>query len=407
MWARSQRRSAWRRRRGIIVATGRECQLVGAQPDTGRDVFKTIPFVDLQRLHAGMGAALEGAFHTVVRDASFTLGEKVEAFENAFASYVGVRFAVGVGSGTDALLLALKACGVGPGDEVITAANTFAATAEAIVMTGARPVFVDVREDTLVMDLHAVASAITGDTRAIVPVHLYGQPVEMLPLMELARARGLTVIEDACQSHGAKCGGRRTGGIGRAGCFSFYPSKNLGALGDGGMVTTDDDEIADRVRLLRNHGEDGSRLHVEQGYCTRLHALQAAFLSEKLPYLDEWNALRVRAATFYDDMLSSADVVPPQRGPGGTHVYHLYVVRVRDRDRVRRELGEMGIQTGIHYAVPLHLEPAFAGLGYSAGDFPVAERAAESIISLPMYPYIGEEEVARVSQSVVDVVGRV
>lgn len=378
---------------------------MGAQPDTGRDVVKTIPFVDLQRLHAAMGAALEGAFHSVVRDASFTLGEKVEAFENAFASYVGVRFAVGVGSGTDALFLALKACGVGPGDEVITAANTFAATAEAIVMTGARPVFVDVREDTLVMDLQAVALAITENARAIVPVHLYGQPVDMLPLMELARARGLMVIEDACQSHGAKCGVHRTGGIGDAGCFSFYPSKNLGALGDGGIVTTDDEEIADRVRLLRNHGEDGSRLHVEQGYCTRLHALQAAFLSEKLPYLDEWNALRVRAATLYDDMLSSADVVLPQRGPGMTHVYHLYVVRVRDRDRVRRELGEIGIQTGIHYAVPLHLEPAFAALGYSAGDFPVAERAAESVISLPMYPYIDDDEVARVCESLAEAVG--
>lgn len=367
--------------------------------------MEMIPFVDLQRLHAAMGPALERAFRSVVGDASFTLGKNVEAFENAFASYVGVRSAVGVGSGTDALFLALKACGVGSGDEVITAANTFAATAEAILIAGARPVFVDVHEDTLVMDVGAVESAITEKTRAIVPVHLYGQPVDMPPLMELARARGLKVIEDACQSHGALCGDRRAGSIGDAGCFSFYPGKNLGALGDGGIVTTDVEEIADRVRLLRNHGEDGSRLHVEQGYCSRLHALQAAFLSEKLPYLDEWNALRGRAAALYDESLSSADVVLPRRGPDVTHVYHLYVVRVRDRDRVRRELGEAGIQTGIHYALPLHLERAFAPLGYSAGDFPVAEGAAQSILSLPMHPYLEADEVARVCERLVEAVG--
>ncbi len=223
-----------------------------------------------------------------------------------------VRHAIGVGSGTDALHLALRACGVGAGDEVITAVNTFAATAEAIIMAGAKPVFVDVTEDTLLMDLDDVETAVTKNTRAIIPVHLYGQPVDMDRLMGFARPRGIKVIEDACQSHGARCGKFRTGGIGDAGCFSFYPSKNLGALGDGGIVTTDDDQIAERVRLLRNHGEEGSsRLHVESGYCTRLHTLQAAFLNEKLPYLDEWNALRMRAAALYDDMLAPSDVVVP------------------------------------------------------------------------------------------------
>lgn len=376
------------------------------QLDAQAGVFRTIPFVNLQRQHMAMGNALEGAFHGVLGEAAFTLGPKVASFESAFASYIGVKHAVGVGSGTDALFLALKACGVGAGDEVITAVNTFAATAEAIMMAGARPVFVDVHDDTLLMDLDAVESAITPNTRAIIPVHLYGQPVDMQRLMELAKGRGIKVVEDACQSHGARCGVYRTGGIGDAGCFSFYPSKNLGALGDGGIVTTDDDDIAAHIRLLRNHGEDASRLHVEQGYCTRLHAIQAAFLTEKLPYLDDCNALRMRAATLYGDLLSDADLLLPTHTRGVTHVYHLYVVRVRDRDRFRERLEGRGIQTGIHYAVPLHLEPAFAWLGYSQGDFPVAERAAEAIVSLPMYPYIDYEEVARVCETIAEVVGR-
>ncbi len=370
-----------------------------------KGVFRTIPFVNLQRLHQMMGSSLDAAFFNVVKDASFTMGPKLEAFEDNFAAYIGVRHAVGVGSGTDALHFALRACGVGPGDEVITVANTFAATAEAILMAGATPVFVDVVEDTLLMDLDAVEAAVTERTKAIIPVHLYGQPVDMDRLMSFAQPRGIKVVEDACQAHGARCGKFRVGGIGDVGCFSFYPSKNLGALGDGGIVTTDDDEIAERIRLLRNHGEEGSsRLHVESGYCSRLHTLQAAFLNEKLPYLDEWNALRMRAAALYDDMLDKADVVTPVRADGGcTHVYHLYVVRVSDRDQVRAELSERGIQTGIHYAVPLHLEPAFANFGYSAGAFPVAERAAGSIVSLPMYPYIEFDEVARVCEAVEEV----
>lgn len=351
-----------------------------------------------------MGNSLEAAFFGVMRDAAFTMGPRLEAFEGNFASYIGVRHAVGVGSGTDALHLALRACGIGPGDEVITVANTFAATAEAIVMAGARPVFVDVSEDTLLMDLDAVEAALTERTRAVIPVHLYGQPVAMERLMAMVRGRDIKVIEDACQSHGARCGKFRTGGIGDVGCFSFYPSKNLGALGDGGIVTTDDQEIADRVRRLRNHAEEGSsRLHVEPGYCTRLHTLHATFLNEKLPYLDEWNSLRMRAAALYDDLLSPADAVLPVRRDGVTHVYHLYVIRVADRDTVRSELAERGIQTGVHYSVPLHLEPAFADLGYSAGDFPVAERAAASILSLPMYPYIEFDEVTRVCEAVVEV----
>jgi len=362
-----------------------------------------IPFVDLQRLRSDIGDSLESAFHSVVDEGAFTLGSKVEQFEESFAAFIGVAHAIGVGSGTDALHFALRAAGVGPGDEVITAVNTFAATAEAIMMAGARPVFVDVDEATLLMDLDAVAAALSPRTRAIIPVHLYGQSVDMIRLMDLAHRAGVKVVEDACQAHGARCGMYRAGGLGDAGCFSFYPSKNLGALGDGGIVTTDDEGIASRVRLLRNHGEDQSRLHVEPGYCSRLHALQAALLTEKLPHLEHWNSLRMQAASLYDDLLSPADVVLPGRADGVSHVFHLYVIRARNRDRLRERLADRGIQTGIHYAVPLHLEPAFSELGYARGEFPVAEQAASSIVSLPMYPYLGSEEVARVSEAVCEV----
>jgi dTDP-4-amino-4,6-dideoxygalactose transaminase len=361
---------------------------------------EAIPFVDLARLHEHVGGSLERAFRDVVSECSFTLGPHVERFEEEFASFVGVARAVGVGSGTDALHFALRACGVGAGDEVITAVNTFAATAEAILMAGARPVFVDVDECTLLMDMDAVQAAITEKTRAIIPVHLYGQSVDMIRLMDIARRAGVKVVEDACQAHGASCGAYRVGSLGDVGCFSFYPGKNLGALGDGGIVTTDNEAIAARIRSLRNHGEDASRLHVESGYCSRLHALQAAFLSAKLPHLERWNSMRTQTAALYDRLLARSGVVLPGRAESVSHVFHLYVIRVGSRDRLRAELADQGIQTGIHYAVPLHLEPAFAGLGYSRGEFPVAERAAASIVSLPMYPFLSEDEVARVAEAV-------
>jgi dTDP-4-amino-4,6-dideoxygalactose transaminase len=361
---------------------------------------EAIPFVDLARLHEHVGGSLERAFRDVVSECSFTLGPHVERFEEEFASFVGVAYAVGVGSGTDALHFALRACGVGAGDEVITAVNTFAATAEAILMAGARPVFVDVDECTLLMDMDAVQAAITEKTRAIIPVHLYGQSVDMIRLMDIARRAGVKVVEDACQAHGASCGAYRVGSLGDVGCFSFYPGKNLGALGDGGIVTTDNEAIAARIRSLRNHGEDASRLHVESGYCSRLHALQAAFLSAKLPHLERWNSMRTQTAALYDRLLARSGVVLPGRAESVSHVFHLYVIRVGSRDRLRAELADQGIQTGIHYAVPLHLEPAFAGLGYSRGEFPVAERAAASIVSLPMYPFLSEDEVARVAEAV-------
>jgi dTDP-4-amino-4,6-dideoxygalactose transaminase len=359
-----------------------------------------VPFVDLKRQHDSVHTELDAAFHRVVAQGSFTLGVEVEALEREFASYVGVAHAIGVGSGTDALHFALRACGIGPGDEVITAVNTFAATAEAILMCGARPVFVDIDEHTCLMDLDATEAAITTRTRAIVPVHLYGQCTDMHRVNAIARVNGLKVVEDACQAHGAQRDGLMAGASSDAGCFSFYPSKNLGALGDGGIVTTDDESIARRVRSLRNHGEDVTRLHVESGYCSRLHGMQAALLRAKLPHLDEWNALRIDAARVYDAAFGGSGVVTPVVAPGAKHVYHLYVVRVRARDRVRATLSDCGIQTGIHYQVPLHLEPAFAASGHAVGSFPVAERAAAQILSLPMYPYLTEGEILGVAEAV-------
>jgi dTDP-4-amino-4,6-dideoxygalactose transaminase len=361
-----------------------------------------VAFVDLHRMHESIQKDLDAAYHRVVGASAFTLGREVEAFEQAFAAYVGTRHAIGVASGTDALHLALRARGIGPGDEVITAVNTFAATAEAILMAGARPVFADIDEYYLI-DVDHAASLVTPRTRAIIPVHLYGQPADMIAVNELAARYDLFVLEDACQAHGSSRDGRSAGSSGDAAAFSFYPGKNLGALGDGGMVTTNDDGLAARIRLLRAHGENAERLHVEPGYCSRLHGMQAAFLAAKLPHLDSWNAMRAAAADRYDAGLHGAGVVTPAVAPGASHVYHLYVIQVDGRDGFRAELGARGIQTAVHYAWPLHVEPAFAFLGYRRGEFPKAEAAVERIVSLPMYPYLLFDEVDRVIAAVREV----
>ncbi|HSK48285.1 MAG TPA: DegT/DnrJ/EryC1/StrS family aminotransferase [Coriobacteriia bacterium] len=360
----------------------------------------TVPFVDIARMHDPLAGGLHEAFSRVMNHGGFTLGQEVEKFEREFADYVGVSHAVGVSTGTDALHLALRALGIGVGDEVITAVNTFAATAEAILMAGARPVFVDIDPQTYLMDLAAVESAITERTRAIIPVHLYGQSVNMRQLNRIAERHDLKIVEDACQAHGAQRYGLAAGAGGDAGCFSFYPSKNLGAIGDGGMVVTDDADTAERIRLLRCHGEDGQRLHVEPGYCARLHSLQAAFLRTKLPLLDEWNQSRAEAAAAYGRAISPGSVTLPSIADGADHVFHLYVVRAPDREQFRSRLADKGVQTAIHYALPLHLEPAFAALGYGPGDFPHAEKATSEIVSLPMFPYLTEREIEYVATSV-------
>ena len=356
----------------------------------------TIPFVDLKAPGAELLDQYEAAFRSVVERAAYTLGPEVKEFEAAFASFCGCTHAIGVSSGTDALKLACLAVGVDHGDEVIVPANTFIATAEAVSHIGARPVFVDVLEDAT-MDPAALASAMTERTKAIVPVHLFGQPARMDEILSFADERGIPVIEDVCQAHGALYRGRLCGSMGAAAAFSFYPGKNLGALGDGGAVTTNDAAIAECVSLLRNHGQSDKYTHAAVGYCDRLHNLQAAFLNVKLPHLVGWNAARQRAAALYDAAL--ADVPGVTRIPtraGVEHVFHLYVIELDDRDAVRDALVAAGVECGIHYPIPLHLTPAYASLGYARGDFPVAERLAERILSLPMHPYLSKEQIAYV-----------
>lgn len=361
---------------------------------------RPIPFMDLWSLHEPIEDEIREATDRVIKNSSFTLGEELERFEHAFALYTESPFAVGVSSGTDALHLALLACGVKPGDEVITVPNTFIATTEAITMCGATPVLADIDEATYCMDPSRLAGAITEKTTAVIPVHLYGQIADMDAIMAIARSNGLKVIEDACQAHGAKYRGRQAGSFGDAACFSFYPGKNLGGFGDGGMVVTTDKDVAERIRVYRHHGQVGKNLHDVEGFCDRLDAIQAAVLNVKLAHLDTWNDARRAAAEHYDDVLEDCGVTRPFTRPGLEHVYHLYVVRTPYRDRLQQALTEQNIGTGIHYPVPLHLSAAYKRLGYNVGDFPVSEKAASEILSLPMFPGITEEQIEEIGHNV-------
>jgi len=354
----------------------------------------TVPFVDLRAQARELHDEFFEVFESVTSRAAYTMGPELKDFEAEFAAFCEATHCVGVGSGTDAVRMALQVAGVGPGDEVVVPANTFIATAEAVSHLGATPVFVDCVEDTALMDVTQIEAAVTERTKAIVPVHLYGQPCDMDAIAAVAGRRGLAVVEDACQAHGARFKGRRAGSFGVAAAFSFYPGKNLGALGDGGAVTTQSDELREQLLLLRNHGQADKYTHSVVGWCSRLHNLQAGILGVKLAHLDAWNAARRGAAARYDELFSSVDGVEPIRcGNDVEPVYHLYVVRVGERDAVRDKLGADGVESGIHYPVPLHLQPAYAALGHGRGDFPVAERLAERVLSLPMFPEITDTQV--------------
>jgi dTDP-4-amino-4,6-dideoxygalactose transaminase len=356
-----------------------------------------LPFVDLAAQRTDLRGEIERACLDALIAGEHILGPDVDAFEQEYARFCGVAHGVGVDSGTSALELALRALGIGPGDEVITAASTFVATTLAIIHTGARPVLVDVDRFTYTIDPSAVAAAITPRTQAIVPVHLYGQCADMEPLLALARRHGLAVVEDACQAHGARQSGRRAGSLGDAAAFSFYPSKNLGAAGDGGMVVTQDADLADRLRLLRNYGQRRKNHSEIVGHNRRLDTLQAAMLRVKLPHLERWNAVRRSHAASYDEALAAAPVVRPAVAAANEPVWHLYVIRVAERDAVRAHLAAAGIETGVHYPVPVHLQPSHRSLGYRRGDFPVSERLAEQGVSLPMYPELPPEAAERVA----------
>jgi dTDP-4-amino-4,6-dideoxygalactose transaminase len=359
-----------------------------------------IPLVDLKAQYAAIQPAVEDAIRRVLEKTSFIMGPEVTAFESAFAEVCGVRHCIGVGSGTAALELTLRALGVGNGHEVITVAHTFIATAEAISAVGALPVFVDIDPATYNLDPDLLEAAITQKTAAILPVHIYGQPANMDAILAVAERHGIPVIEDAAQAHAATWSGAPAGSLATAACFSFYPGKNLGAYGDAGAVTTDNDEIAEQVRLLRNHGRHDKYLHEIKGFGHRIDALQAAILAAKLPYLHDWTTSRRRLAARYTELLSDLEVVLPAVDPAAEPAWHLYVIRTAQRDEMLAFLKREGIGAGIHYPIPLHLQPAYADLGYSAGSLPITERVAQSCLSLPLYPEMTDAQQDQVVAAV-------
>jgi dTDP-4-amino-4,6-dideoxygalactose transaminase len=358
---------------------------------------RNVPFLDLDRVHAGLKEDFLGAFARLIDSGQFTNGPEVAQFEGEFARYCDTEQCVGVASGLDGLRLALLGLGVGAGHEVVVPALTFAATAEAVTQVGATPVFADVRDGDFGLNAAGVAAAITGNTRAIIPVHLYGQIGDIRPLEEVASRQGVAIIEDACQAHGARRDGRSAGSIGVAGVFSFYPSKNLGAMGDAGAVVTDDPNLAAKLRALREHGQLRKYEHEHEGYTARLDTLQAIVLLLKLAYLDEWNSARAEAAAWYSSALANVgDLHLPTIAAQSEPAWHLYVVRTADPEGLARFLRERGIGTGRHYPQPLHLAPAYERLGYESGALPVSEAVAAQALSLPLFPGITQEELARV-----------
>jgi len=360
-----------------------------------------VPFFDAATQQRSVMAETQAAIQDVLDEARFILGPQVGEFERAFAELVGVGHAVGVSSGLDALRLALTALDVVPGDEVILPANTYVATALAVSAVGARPVLVDCDPRTYLIDCGQIGAAITARTKAIIPVHLTGQAADMDAVLDLARAHGLHVVEDAAQAHGTTYRGRACGAMGALGCFSFYPSKNLGACGDAGMVTTGDGRLADRVRRLRNYGEEAKYHHVEKGTNARLDTLQAAVLSVRLRQLAAWNEARNRHAERYRRLLTGVgDITFQDQAPGSNHVYHLFVVETGRRDELREHLDDAGVQTGVHYPVPIHLQRAYEDLGHKPGDFPNAERLAARMLSLPMFPELRPEQLAYVADQI-------
>jgi dTDP-4-amino-4,6-dideoxygalactose transaminase len=356
-----------------------------------------VPFLNLKAQYDAIAQEVEHSIKEVLGSCAFSGGPYVERFEGEFASFCGASHAVGVGSGTEALWLALVALGVKPGDEVITAPNSFIATAEAISLAGAEPVFVDVEEGSFTLDPALLETAITPRTKAVIPVHLFGQTADMDPILAIARKHGIAVLEDACQAHGAEYKGRRAGSLGDAGCFSFYPGKNLGAYGEAGGVVTSDRQLADRIRMLRDHGQSRKYYHEMVGTNGRMDGIQGAVLSVKLKYLNDWNtARRLHASTYRKVLEGITSVMAPTEMQYARHVYHVYAVRSGARERLIDALASSGIACGVHYPVPIHLQRAYACRGEGVGSFPVAERCAQEFVSLPMFPELTEEQIAYV-----------
>jgi len=364
-----------------------------------------VPYFDLKEQYRDLRDEIREAMDRVCNKAAFILGEEVDQFEQAFAEYCGVKHCVGLNSGTSALHLALLAAGIGPGDEVITTANTFIATAEAICYTGATPVFADIDAATANIDPARIEAAMTKRTRAIIPVHLYGRPVNLDAITIIASDHGLLLIEDACQAHGARYGAKRAGGFGHSAAFSFYPGKNLGAYGEGGALTTNDDEVAKLVRALRSHGETTRYVHKYVGYNYRMDGFQAAVLNVKLKHLDEWTSKRQAFSSLYRELLADARVELPQDDPDADCVYHLFVAYVKDRDAVRGALEERGVQTAVHYPIPVHLQEGLAHLGYKKGSLSNTESACDRVLSMPLFPEMTNEQVRYAATCLTEIVG--
>jgi len=366
-----------------------------------------IPFLDLTAHHEPIREEINAAIQEVVRKSAFAGGPFVAAFEKDFAAFCGSRYAIGLGSGTEALWLALLALEVGPEDEVITVPSTFMATAEAISCCGARPVFVDIEEQTYVMDPARLEKAITPRTRAIIPVHLFGQPADMDPILEIARRYNLPVIEDACQAHGSEYKGHKAGTLGIAGCFSFYPGKNLGAWGEAGAVITNDAALNHKIQILRDHGQARKYYHAMIGWNARMDGIQGAVLRVKLKYLDRNNDARRANAALYHELLNKTDaIILPKEAPYAKHNFHVYALRVENRDQIIKGLTEKGIGCRIHYPVPVHLQEAYRSLGYGRGSFPVTELCAVQFLSLPMYPELSREQILAVTQELKILLGK-
>ena len=365
-----------------------------AQPAGGKP--PAVPHLDLRPQTAAIRAELRAAMDRVIDDTAFILGPAVTEFERDLAAYCGAAECVGLNTGTSALHLAMQCVGVGEGDEVVVPAMSFIATAWPVLYLRARPVFVDIDPRRCTLDPARLAAAITPRTKAIVPVHLYGQCADMDPILEIAAARGIPVIEDCAQAVGAEYRGRRAGAMGRVGCFSFYPSKNLGGFGEGGAITTDDPGIAERARRLRDHAQTARYAHEEMGYNYRMDGLQGAVLGVKLKHLEGWNGRRRAVAAAYDAGLAATAVTPPAPCPDGRHIYHLYVIRDRDRDGLREALAARGIGTALHYPIPIHMQKPFAGFGVGPGALPATEELARTCVSLPMYPELTDAQVAQV-----------
>ena len=357
-----------------------------------------IPFVDLKAQYNSIKEEIDEAIQGVFNHSSFIMGEELKKFEEEFARFCDVKHAIGVANGSDALTLALRACDICEGDEIITVPNTFIATTEAITQVGGQIVFVDIDSNTYTMDISKIEEKVTKKTKAIIPVFLYGQPADMDPILKIAKKHNLKVIEDAAQAHGAEYKGKKAGSIGDVACFSFYPAKNLGAYGDAGMVVTNDGEISEKIKLLRNHGRITKKYeHEIEGYSSRLDNLQAAILRVKLRYLNRWNDNRRKNVEAYNRLLSEiGEIILPYEADYAKHVYHLYVIRTEGRDGLREVLKSNGIATGIHYPIPLHLQPAYDYLGYKRGDFPITEKTSQEILSLPMFAELTDEQIKEI-----------